>query len=263
MLSPKENLRIQTITLTLLWGLLTTPPTAWANDLAHAPSAFSCLNDLLVLRSRLAQVYAQHMDAPGSSPSEKKRFERNHQALEGLLFPHPHFPFPVIGRVDFYRKKLLPSYQYFNGQEVAANNKSVHRVKQLGLKAAGLAPPTIPASGKSSIPATPWAQALREMDGETFYRTLFSQAKSDLVLLQQSQAIPATRPTARLSHFSDRYQSLAQDTERRAYFDTCAKIFQADPARSTRSEIFNQGRTAPKKSTPTQDIEDHGHKVLP
>ena len=262
MLSPKKNPpphpRIQTAALTLLWGLLATPPTAWTNDLSHAPSTFSCLNDLLVLRSRLAQVYAQHMDAQ----SDKKRFERNHQALVGLLFPHPHFPFPVIGRVDFYRKKLLPSYQYFNGQEVAANNKSVHRVRMQSLRAAGLTPPTIPTGGKSSVPTTPWVQALREMDGETFYRTLFSQAKSDLILLQQSQAIPATRPTARLSHFSDRYQSLAQDAERRAYFDTCAKLFRADPAHSTGAEIFNRGRTAPKKSTPTQDLEDRNHKVL-
>ena len=238
--NPPPSPRLQTIALVFfwLWGLLATPPTARANDLSHAPSTFSCLNDLLTLRSRLAQVYAQHMDAPDSSQSDKKRFERDHQALEGLLFPHPHFPFPVIGRVDFYRKKLLPSYQYFNGQEVAGNNQSVHRVKRQSLKAAGLAPPIISTSGKSSIPATSWVQALREMDGETFYRTLFSQAKSDLVLLQQSQAIPTARPTARLSHFSDRYQSLAQDAERRAYFDTCANLFLADSARSNRSRNF-------------------------
>ena len=224
---------------------------ASGNEL-NGPSRFSCLNDGLSLRALLVDQYSLHM---GGHSSEQKRFRDDHEALKNFLRPAPYFPADFIQRVDFYQDKLIPALKYFKGLQVVSANKSVRKVRKRSLefqaKKQIKSEEYIDARGESA-----WVKRLRGMDAQRFYRFIFSQAKSDLVLMKQLPPLPST-PVVSVGHLSDRYQSFSKDEERGTYFSLCATLFESDAIQSSRPSIQSgPRRQIPRKSSQSSEDEE-------
>ena len=189
------------------------------------PSTFSCLSDLLMLRSEVVDRSMQGNRFPGKGV-QRKKFKQDHQGMERLVRPSPFFPYHVMKQLQFYREKLLPAYKYL--------------VKHDGLEVAS-------------------ESHLMSLSGELFYQFIFSRGKDDLALLKNWE-MEAISP-----RFSDYYQNLKGVQQRASYFTFCSTLFQEDVVSSPNSTINQEERNSRKSVvTPDEsDLPSNKKGVLP
>ena len=214
----------------------------WANSI----TTFSCLNDLITLRDELVKVYSRHKSFPGT-PQQRRTFRNDHRAMENLIWPSPQFPFHVMEKLDFYRKRLIPGHQYFNGQQILVGKQGLKKAR---------------------------SDQLWSTNGETFYRSVFTQAKHDLTLLRRL-GLSSTPPTLfSRGRFSDHFQDLPEDEQKNSYFDSCSALFQEDTVSSPFPAVKNTRRRqipasipastpAASSNTSTTETESRSNSVLP